>query len=128
MKHPIVFYDGECGLCDSFVHFMLGIDKKRVLRFAALQGKTAKKELPKKYTKDLNTFVLKDKEKIFTSSTAVLRTLYLIGGKWRLMVVGRVIPHFIRDKIYEFVSRNRHIISEKKCKVPSAHQRNLFLH
>ena len=41
VEHPIVFYDGDCGLCDRFVRWMLRRDRGHHYRFAPLQGETA---------------------------------------------------------------------------------------
>ena len=46
MDHPIIFYDGVCGMCNAFVDLVLKVDKHGVFRFAALQGETARKKLP----------------------------------------------------------------------------------
>ena len=39
--HPILFFDGVCGLCNCFVDFLLIRDSQRLFRFAPLQGETA---------------------------------------------------------------------------------------
>ena len=39
---PILFYDGVCALCNGAVTFVLKRDATRAVRFAALQGETAK--------------------------------------------------------------------------------------
>ena len=41
----IVFYDGECGLCQRSVQWLLNRDKKKILFYAPLQGETAKELL-----------------------------------------------------------------------------------
>ena len=38
MSHPILLYDGVCGLCNRFVQFILRRDRDAVFRFAALQS------------------------------------------------------------------------------------------
>ncbi len=38
----IVFFDGECALCDGFVTWIYTRDKKGLFKFAPLQGETAK--------------------------------------------------------------------------------------
>jgi predicted DCC family thiol-disulfide oxidoreductase YuxK len=39
--HPILLYDGVCGLCNRMVHFVLRRDPAAVFRFAALQSELA---------------------------------------------------------------------------------------
>ena len=41
----IVFYDGDCGLCNRFVLFLLKRDHRKVFRFAPLNGKMARQWL-----------------------------------------------------------------------------------
>lgn len=40
-RHPILLYDGVCGLCNRLVQFILRRDPAGVFRFAALQGELA---------------------------------------------------------------------------------------
>ena len=40
-RGPVLFFDGECGLCNRLVRFLLRVDAKGRLRFAPLQGRTA---------------------------------------------------------------------------------------
>jgi predicted DCC family thiol-disulfide oxidoreductase YuxK len=43
---PILFFDGECGVCTRTVRFLLDRDRRRrSLRFASLQGNTARELL-----------------------------------------------------------------------------------
>ena len=44
-NHPILFFDGVCGLCNRFVDFMLRSDSKDLFRYAPLQGETARRRL-----------------------------------------------------------------------------------
>ena len=46
LDHPIIFFDGVCGLCNSFVDIIFKADKKGIFKFSPLQGDTAKKYLP----------------------------------------------------------------------------------
>lgn len=43
--HPILLYDGFCGLCNRLVRFILRRDRDEVFRFAALQSPFAAKIL-----------------------------------------------------------------------------------
>ena len=46
IEHPIIFFDGVCGMCNRFVDLMLRADRKAIFRFAPLQGQTAQQLLP----------------------------------------------------------------------------------
>jgi predicted DCC family thiol-disulfide oxidoreductase YuxK len=39
--HPVLLYDGVCGLCNRFVQFILRRDRMGVFRFASLQSEFA---------------------------------------------------------------------------------------
>jgi predicted DCC family thiol-disulfide oxidoreductase YuxK len=41
MRHPILLYDGVCGLCNWLVQFILRHDRAGVFRFASLQSAVA---------------------------------------------------------------------------------------
>jgi len=41
MPHPILLYDGICGLCNRFVQFVMQRDPRGVFRFASLQSEIA---------------------------------------------------------------------------------------
>ena len=45
-KH-IIYFDGICGLCNSFVSFLLKIDSSSNLKFATIQGESGQKLLNK---------------------------------------------------------------------------------
>lgn len=126
---PIIFFDGVCGLCNSFVDFIMKIDRDRVLRFAPLQGETAKEILQTHYIEDLNTIVFLQNDKLLTKSDAVLEILRLVGGPWKATQVFQFFPRLLRDYCYEVVSRNRYTLFGKKetCRLPSPEERQLFL-
>ena len=129
----IVFYDGVCGLCDRWVRFVVKRDRHRTLRFAPLQGETAKTrtDLPA----ELRTvvFVLlrpgATDEQIFTRSEAALRLLDHVGGFWRLVSWLRLVPRPLRDAVYDVIARRRYQWFGKfeACRVPPPEWRERFL-
>jgi predicted DCC family thiol-disulfide oxidoreductase YuxK len=126
---PIIYFDGVCNLCESSVQFILKIDKRKVFRFASLQGK-AGEEMQRKYgIYDFNSFVLEDNGKVYTKSTGALKVLRLVGGAWSLSYALIILPPFIRDGIYEFISKRRYNWFGKKteCWVPTPELRKRFL-
>lgn len=125
--HPIIFYDGVCGLCDRSIQFILKHDHKRVFRYAALQSDFAKQTLGDQLAFD--SFVYYDKGKVFYRSTAALKMFKALGGGWSLLYGFMVVPAFIRNAVYDFVARNRYKWFGKfdSCKIPTPEQRALFL-
>jgi predicted DCC family thiol-disulfide oxidoreductase YuxK len=125
----IVFFDGYCGLCNFFVNLLLDIDKENVLKFAPLQGQKAAELLPNDLTEKLSTLVFIENEKIYTESDAVLRILYSIGGIWKLFYVFILVPKFIRNAVYAFVSKHRirWFGSINQCRFPTKEEKIKFL-
>lgn len=110
---------------------MLKIDHRAVLQFAALQSSTAKSLLEQVVcSRPLpDGVVLIHKGKIYTESTAALKSLHLIGGLWKLVALLRFIPNFIRNPIYRIVARNRYTWFGKyeNCPLPKPEWKQRFL-
>ena len=127
--HPIVFFDGVCGLCNATVDRLLRWDRRGVLRFAPLQGATAERLLSTRLTVHMDTLVLCDAQGIHLRSEAVLRTAAYLGPPWRLFTVLRVVPRRLRDGVYDLIARRRYRWFGRKqiCRLPLPHERGLFL-
>jgi|LakMenEpi03Aug12_release.lakeMendotaPanAssembly.Ray.scaffolds.fasta_scaffold248847_1 predicted DCC family thiol-disulfide oxidoreductase YuxK len=126
-NHPIVFYDGVCGLCDKSIQFLIARDKKQKLRYAALQSDFAIRLLGE--TANMDSFIFYKNQHAYTHSTGALMAIIEIGGFWKLAYVFFIVPAFLRNAIYNWVAKNRYNLFGKfdQCKTPSAHQRNLFI-
>lgn len=127
----ILFFDGTCSLCNNLVDRMMIWDKKSVLKFASLQGETAQKKLPEKNRQNIDpdtVLYFRDKV-IFDRSTAVLLSLYDIGGLWALFAVFLIIPKFLRDLVYRFVASTRYQVFGKRdtCRIPTPEERERLL-
>ncbi len=128
-QHPVVFFDGVCGLCNGFVDRLIRWDRNKVLRYATLQGATARTQLPQELTTNLSTIVYYDGQRSWTKSGAALRALMRIGGLWKLMAVFLVVPAVIRNVVYDMIARNRYqwFGKHETCRIPSPTERALFL-
>lgn len=128
-RHPIFFYDGECGLCDRSVSFLLARDVDARLRFAPLQGETAAALLPPERVRDLDTMVLLDGDGRHLQSSATLRGLAHLGGAWKLARLALWVPPFLRNALYAFIARHRiaWFGGAEACRLPSRRERSQFL-
>ncbi len=126
---PIVFFDGLCGFCDRSVNFLLARDRRHVLRFAPLQGKTAERLLAPAYRTQLDTLVLAVGEKRYLRSGGALRALAATGGVWALVKALLLIPRPLRDAFYDVIARNRYAWfgRRERCRRPAAAERAFFL-
>jgi predicted DCC family thiol-disulfide oxidoreductase YuxK len=127
----IILFDGVCNLCNNSVQFILKRDKKRKFRFGSLQGE-AGQALLKQFNlppENLHTFVLIEGDRVYTKSTAALRIAKHLRRGWNLFYGLIIIPRFLRDAIYNWVSRNRYKWFGKRdsCRLPSPEEKALFL-
>jgi predicted DCC family thiol-disulfide oxidoreductase YuxK len=136
-SHPIILYDGVCGLCNRAVQFVIAHDRARRFKFAALQGAFAGQILGRHRLESeaLNTVCLimnadSPDEKLITRSDAAIAVLREIGGTWRFLAVGlTIIPKFMRDWGYGVIARHRYRIFGKydACPLPKPEDANRFL-
>jgi predicted DCC family thiol-disulfide oxidoreductase YuxK len=127
---PIVFYDGECGMCNSFVDFVLRRDKTGRIRFAPLQGETAARLLGRTPDDPLDGMELLDASGRFRCSDAATGTLARMGGIWGVVgVLCRFVPRLFREPVYRLIARNRYALFGKKsgCRLPTPAERRRFL-
>lgn len=128
-KH-IVFFDGECGVCNFWVQWILERDKKDQFMFASLQSDFGQKFLSERglETKQFNTLYLwKPHQYYLIKSKAVLKIANLLAGIYNISVIGKLMPTFISDKIYNKISENRMKLSAQKCFLPDQHQKKKFI-
>src|SRR5262245_6517463 len=127
---PLLFFDGQCGLCAHSVAWCLRHDRRDALRFAPLQGTTyASLDIADK-PRDVATMVLADADGLHVRADAVLRMMHYVGGFWAaLALVGQLLPRPVRDAMYNFVARRRlaWFGPADACTLPSEDQRGRFL-
>ncbi len=127
----IILFDGVCNLCNSAVKFVLKRDKDSVFKFASLQSDIAKKLLKdfKVSGIDNGTFVLIVDGEVYTRSTAALKVSKHLSGLWPLMTIFMIVPRFIRDWVYNLVSKNRYRWFGKRdiCMIPTPEMKIKFL-
>lgn len=128
-KH-IVFFDGDCGVCNFWVQWILERDKNDKFMFASLQSDFGQKFLSERglETKVFNTLYLwKPRQYYLTKSRAILKVAELLGGVYKLAAGGRIIPTFLSDKVYNLVSENRMKLANQKCFLPDRDQKKKFI-
>lgn len=103
----IIYFDGICGLCNSFVKLLLKVDSD--LKFATLQGKTGQKLLNKMNfsNSDFDTVIFQKNDQIYTKSTAVFEIFKTIGGFWKILLIFSFLPISITDKLYRYIALKR---------------------
>ena len=117
---PVILFDGECGLCDRWVSFVLAVDRRERFKFAALRPE----ELAA-----ANSVMLRLNGQVYLRSEAVLRTLGLLGFPYWLAGALRVVPIAWRDGVYDWVARNRYKVFGRRetCRIPTPRERARFV-
>lgn len=128
---PVLLYDGACGLCDRTVQFVLRHDRRRLLRFAPLDGdfgRQARAAHPALQGVDSVVWLDDARGELHVKSAAILRLARYLGGAWQLAAVFRIVPRVIRDATYDVVARHRHRIGPADtCVVPPPEDRARFI-
>jgi predicted DCC family thiol-disulfide oxidoreductase YuxK len=130
-----VLFDGVCNLCNGFVQFVIRHDARGIFRFAALQSEAgqallaAHGQAQTAIGADPNSVILVTEGRVYTHSSAVLRIAGLLGGGWRLLGVGWVLPRPWRDALYRYIARNRYrwFGRQESCMLPTPALKARFL-
>jgi len=131
----LVFFDGDCGLCDRSVRWLLDRDPEGRLHFAPLQGPTAAQRLAPHATmlEGVDSMVLLDRtegsERVYIRSRAIFRMLAVLPGRARWLARLRILPAFLTDLGYRFVARIRKRVfgAPDLCRAPTPEERTRFL-
>lgn len=130
----LVLYDGECGLCDHTVQWLLDHDKKAALSYAPLQGETAaeimsRHQLPEGLDSIIAVRGLGADEKLFWYSSAAIEIAKELHWPWKILTLSSWTPAFVRDALYRLIARNRLRFFGKvdACRLPSVEMQQRFL-
>jgi predicted DCC family thiol-disulfide oxidoreductase YuxK len=135
---PVLLFDGECGLCNRVVRFLLRLDPTGRLRFAPLQGASAQEYLRRHGLplQDFSTLVFvpdwshREHPDFRLRTAGVIAALRTGGRRARILaaVLG-AFPVAIRDAAYGVVARWRYRVFGpwRACPLPRPEWRARFL-
>ena len=130
-KLPIILFDGVCNLCNASVQFIVRNDKHSKFRFASLQSGAGRNLIRQfKLREDkLYSIILVLNNSCFDKSGAALEIAKRLDGLWPLMYLFILVPSFIRDFVYDWISRNRYkwFGQRNECMIPTAELKSRFL-
>lgn len=129
-KENIVFFDGNCGLCQGSVKWLLAHEHptaqaEKPLYFASLTSAWAA-HLPD----DLpDSIVYREGNRVFTKSTAVFRLCTRLKWPWRALYYFRFVPLFIADAFYDQLAiwRKKTRVQAELCETIKPEWRNRLL-
>ncbi len=106
----IVLFDGICNLCNASVRTIAANDPRGRFQFASLESDTAK-EVALRFGRtpaELNSIVLVDASGWHERSDAALRIACELRFPWPLLGLAFAVPTPLRDRVYDWVARNRY--------------------
>lgn len=108
-----VFFDGQCGLCQSWVQLVIEEDRREAsFRFAPLGGKTFQELVPEAVRRGLpdSLVVAASDGRVLVKSRAVLHILRRLGGLWAIAAAAAsLIPSGLADLAYTGVAKARRL-------------------
>jgi predicted DCC family thiol-disulfide oxidoreductase YuxK len=117
------------------VRVILRHDRRRTLRFAALDGACARAVVERHpQLRGVDSVVWVEPaaqgrpERVLVRAAAALRVARYLGGVWSLLLLGWLVPRPFRDAAYDLIARHRHRLSGAAgCFVPRPEDRTRFL-
>jgi len=126
---PLFVFDGHCMLCSSGAAFIMKHDRIHAVEFASAQS-----ELGSAIYRTLGmpvdeSYLLIDQAGVHTKSEGYFRLAKILGGWWRVAIVGRLLPRPIRDRLYDLIARNRYrwFGRTEQCRLLSHEQRKRLI-
>jgi predicted DCC family thiol-disulfide oxidoreductase YuxK len=137
----LVIYDGECGLCNRTIRWLLRHDRQDRLRFAPSNAPAAEEFLASHGIIRFNPGTIPDTilvlrntgtpiEELLIRSNAILACLRVLPQPWPFFAsILRLIPRPIRESSYRLVAHWRYRIWGRyaTCPIPAAEERRHFL-
>ena len=80
--------------------FLIDRDKEEIFKIGLISNESQ--------YESMNSIVLVYKEKTYTKSTAILKSILLLGRFYKVAGILFLVPPFIRDGIYTYVAKNRY--------------------
>jgi predicted DCC family thiol-disulfide oxidoreductase YuxK len=117
-QRPIVLFDGVCTLCDATINFVMDHDRGAQLRFCSLQSRTAQALLVQagQSPEDTNRIVLVTPSQTYFAGEAVCHICQKLDPLplQMLGMLGLWTPRDLREPLYHFVSKRRHVFGENQ--------------
>jgi predicted DCC family thiol-disulfide oxidoreductase YuxK len=113
------------------VQFIIGHDPKAIFRFTSLQSDSGQ-ALLRKFNlpaDQLYSVMLITHNQAYDRSRAALEIARRLSGLWPLMYTFIIVPPFIRNFIYDWISKNRYrwFGVRQECMMPTPEMKARFL-
>lgn len=129
MSDAIIFYDGDCGLCNRSVQFVLKHERCSEISFSALQSNFSKTFFDKHQlpSPDFSTFYFYKDNQLYKKSTAAFKVIPYLKWYWQPLRAFSLLPVRLTDLVYDFIAKRRKKIGGIFCVIPSEENRKRFI-
>ena len=117
VAHPVLIFDGTCGLCSRSVRFMLRHERTPgLVRFAPMQSEPARDLLrahgfdPDALTSVVFIETIGGEAVAHVRSRAVVRLMAHLRAPWRWGRIVGVLPRFLLDPLYRVLATHRYAL------------------
>ena len=107
-EKPLFVFDGHCVLCSTGASFIMKHDRQARVQFASAQSELGSAVYRKLGMPIDESYLLIDSTGCHTKSDGYFRLARILGGWWRLALVGKLLPRPVRDWLYDRVALNRY--------------------
>lgn len=108
MDKPVLFFDGDCALCNGSVLFILKHERTASMNFASLQS-----DFARNYFNDIelpDSLVFVENNQVFVKSETIFKILQHLKGWPVIFKPFRFLPTGFLNVIYDFIARYRKTI------------------
>lgn len=127
-RRHIIFFDGDCLVCNRFVQILLRIDHRKKFLFSSLQSELAKTALTD-IPKNIDSIVYLSPTGSYIKSEAVLKICKQLGFPYATCYLFKILPLKWRDALYDYFAKNRYQWFGKNefCALPTKSERQRFI-
>src|SRR5437867_12650875 len=107
-ERPLFVFDGHCVLCSTGAAFIMRHDREGAVQFASAQSDLGG-ALYRKFGLPIDdSYLLIDTTGCHIKSDGYFQLAKILGGRWRLALVGKLVPRPVRDWLYDRIAENRY--------------------
>jgi len=117
----VVVMDAHCALCSRGARWIARNDSRGEFSIVPLQSELGSILMQRQGLdpSDPSSWLYLEKGRAYSSLDAIIRVGRRLGGFWHALVVLRILPRSLRDRLYGWVARNRYRLgSGDLCALP----------
>jgi predicted DCC family thiol-disulfide oxidoreductase YuxK len=129
--HAIIVFDGMCVMCSGFMRFIMRRDRAKHFRLLPAQSNLGEALYAHYGLKagDYDSVLLLEDGSVRLKWDASIGVFEGLGWPWKIAALGRILPKFISNPLYDLIARNRFKWFGRReiCLIPTPEDRTHFL-